>query len=337
MRRVRDAVGRLHPEALVGLVQHLDVAQHLDPVGRVPAGHDQAQREAVQERQLLAVHPVSDHHLAVAGVVEVEALHKVGRVGHHGLVEPVEAHRHRACLDAGAVEHILESHADPLGIAHRPVVPLATGDAGLEQAARVARTLIDGGELDARQIQHVFEREAERPLDVAPHGEPKRGGVDALGDHGPVPAHEEAVVGGEHALVEHLERRFQQRRTRALQDHRTLLRKGAGHRTVARVARQRQAHVGTEGAARPERQRSGAEPLQHAASRGPCRDVGVRHIDPPRVLHFTLGEVSADQQSRFPFEPIVFHEQFSSERNARSRPAFVQSAAVRLRRTGDTR
>ena len=47
------AIGGLHPVIFVGLVQHLDVAQHLDPIGGVPAGHDQPQRKAVQQRQRL--------------------------------------------------------------------------------------------------------------------------------------------------------------------------------------------------------------------------------------------------------------------------------------------
>src|SRR5258708_12230516 len=40
-----------------------------------------------------------------------------------------------------------------------------------------------------------------------------------------MPTHVEAIVGGEHALVKNLERRFKQRRTNTLQQHRSLLRK----------------------------------------------------------------------------------------------------------------
>src|SRR6476469_4526207 len=36
--------------------QYFDIVQHLDPIGRIPAGHDQPQGESVHQRQLLAVH-----------------------------------------------------------------------------------------------------------------------------------------------------------------------------------------------------------------------------------------------------------------------------------------
>jgi len=237
VRRVRNTVGRLHPETLVWRIQHLYVGQHLDPVGRVPARYDEAQREAVEQRQLLVVHLVSDHHLAVAGMVDVERLHKIGRLRHHRLIEAVEAHRHGTPLHASAVEHVSEPHAHPLGVAHRSVCPLRARDPWLEQPARVARTLVDGGQFDARHGQHLGQRLAQWSINVPPHGQAEGGGIDALGDHSPVPAHEEAIIWSEHSLVEHLERRLEQRRPRALQNHLPLLREGACHRPVAGVAR----------------------------------------------------------------------------------------------------
>jgi len=59
-RRVGNQVCALGPEIVVGPVEHLDTIQHLDPVGRIPARHDQAQRKAVEQRQLLAVQAVGE-------------------------------------------------------------------------------------------------------------------------------------------------------------------------------------------------------------------------------------------------------------------------------------
>ncbi len=67
---VRDLVRLGHPVTVVGCGKHLDVVQHLDPIGRIPAGYDQPDREAVEERHLFAVHPEGEHHFAVACVVD---------------------------------------------------------------------------------------------------------------------------------------------------------------------------------------------------------------------------------------------------------------------------
>ncbi len=77
--RIRNPVGGLHPEAVEHVVDHGDLVEVLDPIGAVIAGHDEAQREAVEKRQVLAVHAVGQHHLAVAGVVDVERLDEIGR------------------------------------------------------------------------------------------------------------------------------------------------------------------------------------------------------------------------------------------------------------------
>jgi hypothetical protein len=125
-------------------------------------------------------------------------------------------------------------------VAHRTVRPLRAGNARPEIAARVARALIDGGELHARHGQQLIERERYLPLDVAAHHQPKTLDVDLGGNERPVPAHEEAVVGREQRAVEHFERRFEQRRASALQDHLPLLRKAGGERALVGAARQRQ-------------------------------------------------------------------------------------------------
>lgn len=58
-------------------------------------------------------------------------------------------------------------------------------------------------------------------------------------DDRPVPAHVVPVVWREHALVEHLERRLEQRRPGPLQDHRALVRKRRGDRPIAAARWQR--------------------------------------------------------------------------------------------------
>jgi hypothetical protein len=108
---------------------------------------------------LLPVHLIRDHHVAVAGVIDVQRLHEIRRVGHNRLVHAIEPHLYGPRLHARAVQHILEPDADPASVTHSPVRPFAACDTGLEEAARIARTLIDGRQLDARQGQDLLERE----------------------------------------------------------------------------------------------------------------------------------------------------------------------------------
>src|ERR1700754_85450 len=75
---------------------------------------------------------------------------------------------------------------------------------------------------------------------MAAHRKAEGVDVDLGRNDGPVPADVELVVGGEDAAVEDLERRLEQRRPRALQDHRRLLREGRRQRALPRSAGQRQ-------------------------------------------------------------------------------------------------
>jgi len=63
------------------MIKHLDVVKHLDPVRGVPTRHDQPQREAVEQRKLLAVHRVGEHDLAIARVVDSERFHQFRCLG----------------------------------------------------------------------------------------------------------------------------------------------------------------------------------------------------------------------------------------------------------------
>ena len=145
---VGDAIGGLHPEAVEDVVDDRDLVEVLDPIGAVIARHDEAQRKAVEERQILAVHGIGQHHLAVARVVDVERLDEIRSLVGHGPVHAVEGDLLGAGLHAGLVEHGLERHALPARIAHGAVAELAAGDARLEEAAAVARALVDRHDFD---------------------------------------------------------------------------------------------------------------------------------------------------------------------------------------------
>src|SRR6266567_1536052 len=79
-------------------------------------------------------------------------------------------------------------------------------------------------------------------LPMAPfdHRQPEGTDSDLGGDDRPVPANVELVVRCEDRLIEHFERRFEQRRARALKDERPLLGKSRGDRPLVRPARQRE-------------------------------------------------------------------------------------------------
>ena len=83
-----------------------------------------------------------------------------------------------------------------------------------------------------------FSDKRQHLVHMAVHGQAEFVDVDRGGDHGPMPADIELIVGREDALIEDFERRFEQRRARTLQNHRALLRKGRGYRSFARTAGQ---------------------------------------------------------------------------------------------------
>src|SRR5580704_11983295 len=70
VRGVGDGVGGLGPEVGIGLIEHFDVIEHLDPVGRVPARHHEAERESVEQRKRLPVHRIGEHDFVVASMVD---------------------------------------------------------------------------------------------------------------------------------------------------------------------------------------------------------------------------------------------------------------------------
>src|SRR6266550_3292646 len=69
---IGDGVGRLRPEIRIGLLEHLDVIEHLDPVSRIPTGYDQAEWKSVKQRERLPIHAEGEHDFAVAGMIDIE-------------------------------------------------------------------------------------------------------------------------------------------------------------------------------------------------------------------------------------------------------------------------
>src|SRR5262249_9573635 len=108
-------------------------------------------------------------------------------------------------------------------------------------------------------------------------------------DHRPVPADIELVIRSENALIEHLERRFEQRRPRALKNHGAFLREVCGDVALIWPARQRQAEGGT---------RPGRDACRDGISCKPRRNTPVNKIAPSqrsrrRRPHFALLPLSA--------------------------------------------
>src|SRR6266404_5131232 len=126
VRRIGHAVASRRPVIGVGPIQYFDVVQHLDPVDGAPAGQNEPQRKSVQQWKLLAVHGESDHHLAVASVIDGERLQKFRRALHHRLVQAAEANLNGARLYSGAIKHVLETHTGPVRVPQSTICPLRT-------------------------------------------------------------------------------------------------------------------------------------------------------------------------------------------------------------------
>ena len=164
---------------------------------------------------------------------------KSGASGTTGSSMPLKRTWTAPAFTPGAIEHVLQAHAGPARVSHRAMRPLRARDARLEIAARIARALIDRNKLHLRQRKEIVERQRQVLIDMAVHRQPEGSDIDLGRNDRPVPAHEKPVVRREDRSIEHFERRFKQRRSRALQDERPLLGKGCGHQPLVRPARQR--------------------------------------------------------------------------------------------------
>src|SRR5712672_1067781 len=173
-------------------------------------------------------------------MIDFESFHELRRIRQDSLVQAFETNLHRTGFHARAVEHVLETNAGPARVSHGAVRPLPSRDPGLEIAARVSRALIDGRKLEPRERKKIVERQRHLAVHMAAHRQPEGVDTDVGRDSGPMPPHEETVVGREGRLVEHLEWRFEQRRPGALKDERTLLGKCRRDLPFVRSSRQGQ-------------------------------------------------------------------------------------------------
>ena len=103
-------------------------------------------------------------------------------------------------------------------------------------------------------------------------------------------------------LVEHLERRFQQRRPRALQDHLALSGKGVGDRPLADAAGERERHrrLGQRQAPAASAKSGGAQLPKHAAARGHEVRESIMQILPREALRLRSLHPAAGQRRRLP-------------------------------------
>ncbi len=223
-RAGRNAVSALHPEAIEGFRLDVDRGEVLHPIGRGPAGHDQARGRAVPVGQRLAVHLERDQRVLVERAVDGQALGEIRRGGQSCSVSAIEHDLERIALHAGTIEHVPKSDAAPEGVAHRAVGPLNAGGTRCEQAAAIARALIDGSKPDALEVPLQFiERQLQRALHArAADPQAPRACID-FRDRCEVIAHEESVVRGE-LRAQLRERRFIVRRSESALDERSLAR-----------------------------------------------------------------------------------------------------------------
>ncbi len=165
--RVRNPIGDFHKDTVENVIDDSDFVQMFHPIGTVIAGHDQTKREAVKNRQILAVHAIGQHYPAIARVVDVERLDEIRRRVADRSIHPVEGDLLRALLHAGLIEHGLQRHAPPARIAHRAIAQLAAPDAWIEKPAAVARAFIDGNEFDRGKRFYFLQGQLEGTIDLA--------------------------------------------------------------------------------------------------------------------------------------------------------------------------
>jgi len=112
----------------------------------------------------------------------------------------------------------------PARIAHRAIAELTAGHPRVEEAAAVARTLVDRDEFDRRQLPDLPQRQLELAIDLALDCKHKLIRIEIVGNVGEVVADEKGVVRRDRAFIENRERRLKLRRAAGQADHRPLLR-----------------------------------------------------------------------------------------------------------------
>src|SRR5215467_16158464 len=128
-------------------------------------------------------------------------LTKSGTVGNAGLSSPSKVTCSAPCLTPAPGEDVPHACANPFGIAHGAVAPLAAEHARREAATAVAGALIDGDDLGRRELGlELVQRKLQRPIHATVDLEPPRAQVHAGGNGKHVIAHEEGVVRGDGAV-----------------------------------------------------------------------------------------------------------------------------------------
>src|SRR6266849_7338428 len=158
-RAERDAVSRIHPEPSERLRHSVDRRDVLHPVSASPTRNNDAGREAVEVRQRLAVHLVSDDRRLLYCLPYRDAFDEVRRLVDYWAVGAIEHNLDRFLLDADLVQDIPQPSALPAGATHRAISPLHAYDVRFIQAAPIAGALIDGSYFKSRHLLHVVESE----------------------------------------------------------------------------------------------------------------------------------------------------------------------------------
>src|SRR3954452_653240 len=221
---VGDAIGGLHPKSVEDIIDDRYFVEVLDPIGAVMAGNDEAQRKAVEDGKIRAIHRISEQDLAITCMVDVKRLDEIRRLVAHGAIHAVEGDLARARLHAGLLENGFERHSSPARVAHGAVAQLPACDARIEESPAVAGALVDRHDLDCRHLLEVRQRKFRRPIDLALDLEREGGGIDVQGDVSQMIADEEGVVGRDDVCVKDGKRRLELRRPARQADHRALLR-----------------------------------------------------------------------------------------------------------------
>ena len=104
---------------------------------------------------------------------------KSGVSGATGPSSPLNATDRAPGFGPAFSSSVLSATPAPSGVAHRAMAKLSAGDARLEEAAAIARTLVDGDDLHRLEVAlQLYKRERQRRLDMAPQLEAKGFWVD---------------------------------------------------------------------------------------------------------------------------------------------------------------
>ena len=177
--RVVEPVADALLVALERLLQQGDPRQPLDVGHAVPAGHHQAQREAVLGQQRRAVHLVGQQGVALQHLRQRQrALEGLPHAALQSVVEPAEQRLHGLGPDPGLVQEPAKRRSGPLGGSDRAGQPGLAHGTGLEQRPPVAGALEGHRQAHPLARAEVVQRQGERSVDRAAHLQPERVRLD---------------------------------------------------------------------------------------------------------------------------------------------------------------